>query len=199
MQPFFTSWDSGAEEKLVEFFEKRNNHVEWWFKNGDRDATFFAVPYEDGDQKPFYVDFIVRMKDGRIGLFDPHGTHLGDFTAKSDGLQAYIAEQNKRLHEIDDELYYSVDERNHSIDLTEQGREFMASGTDKDMFVLPDVGTEMSIVENDSTIPHEQKQLKKDEIKIKVPKEPREAVLKVVDRATDEATRAASKITRFTP
>ncbi|MFA6438675.1 MAG: preprotein translocase subunit SecA, partial [Bacteriovoracaceae bacterium] len=76
----------------------------------------------------------------------------------------YIAEQNKRLHEIDDELYYSVDERNHSIDLTEKGREFMASGTDKDMFVLPDVGTEMSIVENDETIPYDQKQLKKDEI-----------------------------------
>ncbi|MFA6469224.1 MAG: preprotein translocase subunit SecA [Bacteroidota bacterium] len=76
----------------------------------------------------------------------------------------YIAEQNKRLHEIDDELYYAVEEKNHSIDLTEKGREFMASGTDKDMFVLPDVGTEMSIVENDATISFEQKQAKKDEI-----------------------------------
>ena len=76
----------------------------------------------------------------------------------------YIAEQNKRLHEIDDELYYSIEERNHSIDLTEKGREFMASGTDKDMFILPDVGTEMSIIENDVTISHEQKQLKKDEV-----------------------------------
>ncbi|NUN68739.1 MAG: preprotein translocase subunit SecA [Bacteroidetes bacterium] len=76
----------------------------------------------------------------------------------------YIAEQNKRLHEIDDELYYAVDERNHSIDLTEKGREFMASGTDKDMFVLPDVGTEMSVVENDAALSYEQKQLKKDEI-----------------------------------
>ena len=76
----------------------------------------------------------------------------------------YIAEQNKRLHEIDDELYYSIEERNHSIDLTEKGREFMASGTDKDMFILPDVGTEMSVIENDETLPLEQKQLKKDEV-----------------------------------
>jgi preprotein translocase subunit SecA len=76
----------------------------------------------------------------------------------------YIAEQNKRLHEIDDELYYSIDEKNHSIDLTEKGREFMASGMDKDMFVLPDVGTEMSIVENDAALSYEQKQLKKDEV-----------------------------------
>ena len=76
----------------------------------------------------------------------------------------YIAEQNKRLHEIDDELYYSIDERNHTIDLTDKGREFLASGGDKDMFILPDVGTEMSIVENDSSLSYEQKQLKKDEI-----------------------------------
>ena len=76
----------------------------------------------------------------------------------------YIAEQNKRLHEIDDELYYSIDERNHTIDLTDMGREFLASGGDKDMFILPDVGTEMSFVENDSSLSHEQKQLKKDEI-----------------------------------
>ncbi len=76
----------------------------------------------------------------------------------------YIAEQNKRLHEIDDELFYSVDERNHSIDLTEKGREFMSSGTDKDMFLLPDVGTEMSIIENDGALTLEEKQLKKDEV-----------------------------------
>ncbi len=76
----------------------------------------------------------------------------------------YIAEQNKRLHEIDDELYYAVDEKNHSIDLTEKGREFLASGADKDMFVLPDVGMEVSVLENDSSMSYEQKQLKKDEI-----------------------------------
>ncbi|KKU12800.1 MAG: hypothetical protein UX98_C0004G0008 [Parcubacteria group bacterium GW2011_GWA2_47_26] len=127
MQPFFTSWDSGAEEKLVEFFEKRNNHVEWWFKNGDRDATFFAVPYEDGDQKPFYVDFIVRMKDGRIGLFDPHGTHLGDFTAKSDGLQAYIAEQNKKGKKLFGGMVSNTDPRNYTgrwVYFDKPGKEF---------------------------------------------------------------------------
>ena len=35
------------------------------------------------------------MKDGSIGLFDPHGTFLADFGAKSDGLQAHIAELKK--------------------------------------------------------------------------------------------------------
>lgn len=76
----------------------------------------------------------------------------------------YMAEQNKRMHEIDDELYYSIDEKSHSIDLTEKGREFLASGMDKDMFILPDIATEMSALEGDSSLTFEQKQQKKDEL-----------------------------------
>ncbi|KAB2926061.1 MAG: preprotein translocase subunit SecA [Bacteroidetes bacterium] len=76
----------------------------------------------------------------------------------------YMAEQNKRMHEIDDELFYSIDEKNHSIDLTEKGREFLASGTDKDMFLLPDIGTEMSAIEGDTSLTAEERQVKKDEV-----------------------------------
>lgn len=76
----------------------------------------------------------------------------------------YMAEQNKRMHEIDDELYYSIDEKNHSIDLTDKGREFLSSGADPDMFILPDIGTDISLLEGDASISAEQKQLKKDEL-----------------------------------
>ena len=76
----------------------------------------------------------------------------------------YLAEQSKRMHEIDDELYYAIDEQNHSIDLTEKGRELLAGSTDKDFFVLPDIGTEVSLIENTPGLTAEQKQLKKDEI-----------------------------------
>jgi len=99
MQPFYVKYDSNLEKAFIEFLEK-SEMVEWWFKNGDRDATFFAVPYENGEPKPFYVDFIVQMKDGRIGLFDPHGTFLSDFGPKSDGLQKYIKEENKKGKKI---------------------------------------------------------------------------------------------------
>lgn len=127
IQPFFVSWDSGAEEKLVDFFEKRNNQVEWWFRNGDRDATFFAVPYEDGDQKPFYVDFIVRMKDGRIGLFDPHGTHLSDFGPKADGLYKYIQSENKKGKNLFGGIVANTDPRNYTgqwVYFDKPGKEF---------------------------------------------------------------------------
>lgn len=91
MEPFFSNERWQSEKAFIDFLERPRNGVLWWFKNGDRDATFFAVPYKDGDDwSPFYVDFVVMMKDGGIGLFDPHGLHLADFGAKSDGLQAHI-------------------------------------------------------------------------------------------------------------
>ncbi|HLP17446.1 MAG TPA: preprotein translocase subunit SecA [Bacteroidota bacterium] len=73
----------------------------------------------------------------------------------------YMAESNKRMHEIDDEMYYAIDEKNHSIDLTEKGREFLAGPADKEMFVLPDIGTEESMLEGDTTIGAEEKAKRK--------------------------------------
>jgi preprotein translocase subunit SecA len=77
----------------------------------------------------------------------------------------FLRDQSRRMHEIDDELYFSIDERDHSIDLSDKGRDFLAtSQADKDMFLLPDLGTEMSILENDSTLTFDQKEAKKDEV-----------------------------------
>jgi len=96
MEPFYSDERWQSEKAFIDFLEKPRNRVLWWFKNGDRDATFFAVPYKaDDDQAPFYVDFVVMMKDGSIGLFDPHGLYLADFATKSDGLRDYIAHLKK--------------------------------------------------------------------------------------------------------
>ncbi len=95
LQPFYVQYKSDLEKSFVDHLDKSLN-IEWWFKNGDRDATFFAVPYKNGEVKPFYVDFIVKLKDGKIGLFDPHGTYLSDFRPKSDGLRRYIQGENKK-------------------------------------------------------------------------------------------------------
>jgi preprotein translocase subunit SecA len=77
----------------------------------------------------------------------------------------YLRDNSRRMHEIDDELYFAIDERGHSIDLTEKGREYLtASGEDKDFFVLPDMGTEVHRIENDETLSAEDKQKQKDEL-----------------------------------
>jgi len=99
MQPFYVDYGSYLEEAFTKFLE-RSEAVEWWFKNGVRDATYFAVTYTNGEQKPFYVDFVVKLKDGRIGLFDPHGINLGDFKPKNDGIYRYIKYENKKGKKI---------------------------------------------------------------------------------------------------
>ena len=77
--------------------------VEWWFKNGERDGTYFAVPYKDDqdEDQTFYVDFIVNFKDGRIGLFDTKSGWTAETAGrKSDGLQRYIKAQNKKVKKL---------------------------------------------------------------------------------------------------
>ena len=97
MEPFYSKGEWKSEKHFIEFLNKAGK-VEWWFKNGDRDATYFAVPYkEDTQPKPFYVDFIVKMKDGRIGLFDTKsGITLKVAKPKAGGLYNYIQSENKK-------------------------------------------------------------------------------------------------------
>ena len=87
--------DSDVEVDFIQLLEK-SKKVVWWFRNGKSDSTFFAIPYkEDGTERAFYVDFIVMLADGRLGLFDTKGGVFAR-TAKerAEGLQAYIEEQN---------------------------------------------------------------------------------------------------------
>src|SRR5690554_150333 len=76
----------------------------------------------------------------------------------------FLREKGKNMHIIDDELYFVIDEKNNTIDLTEKGREELARGSDmeKDFFVLPDLGTEISKFENDPSISEEEKIKRKD-------------------------------------
>ncbi len=77
----------------------------------------------------------------------------------------YMQDQSSRMHEIDDELFFSIDEKSHSIDLTEKGREALAQsypGSDKDIFIIPDISTELSMIEGDASLTPEQRQQKKD-------------------------------------
>lgn len=78
----------------------------------------------------------------------------------------FLRENAKRMPEIDEELYFAIEERNNQMDLTEKGREELASGSSepKEFFVLPDLGTEISKIENDPSITTEDRVKKKDEL-----------------------------------
>ena len=69
MEPFYSDERWQSEKAFIDFLEKPRNKVLWWFKNGDRDATFFAVPYKDGDDwSPFYVDFVEAVSGTLLTL-----------------------------------------------------------------------------------------------------------------------------------
>ena len=74
----------------------------------------------------------------------------------------YMQDQNKEMHLVDEELYFVIDEKNNSIELTEKGLELMTSSTEnKDFFILPDVGAEIAILEK-STESEKEKAAKKE-------------------------------------
>ena len=61
----------------------------------------------------------------------------------------YIAENQKRMPEITDELYFVIEEKLNSVDLTEKGIDLISKNAeDPTFFVLPDVGSKVAEIEN---------------------------------------------------
>ena len=77
----------------------------------------------------------------------------------------YLQENEKNMHIATDELYFVIDEKNKSIELTDKGIDSLTGTTDDpNFFVLPDVGSEIAELENTSGLSAEERQQKKDDI-----------------------------------
>ena len=77
----------------------------------------------------------------------------------------YLQENEKNMHIATDELFFVIDEKNKSIELTDKGIDALTGTTDDpNFFVLPDVGSEMAELENETALSADEKQQKKDEI-----------------------------------
>ncbi len=77
----------------------------------------------------------------------------------------YLKEQGQRMQIIDQELFFTVDEKNHQIDLSDKGRELLSTAQeDVEMFVIPDIATQMSALEGDASIGADEKTLRRDEL-----------------------------------
>ncbi len=75
----------------------------------------------------------------------------------------YIRE--KRTHELEEKNFFNINEKNHSADLTEKGREILAGNQgDKDLFLLPDLSDELVKISNDVKISEIDKLKAKEEI-----------------------------------
>ena len=76
----------------------------------------------------------------------------------------YMQENNRRMPEITDPLYFVIDEKLNSIDLTDKGHDTLtAAGEDPKFFILPDIGSEIAEIEK--TVSDEKEKLaRKDEL-----------------------------------
>jgi preprotein translocase subunit SecA len=76
----------------------------------------------------------------------------------------HLQDQQKEMHKVDAELYFVIDEKNNSIELSDKGIELMSKNVDdKNFFIMPDVGFMIAEIEKSSTTP-EEKLAKKDEL-----------------------------------
>ena len=79
--------------------------------------------------------------------------------------EIYMENNNKRMPEAVEPLYFVVDEKLNSVDLTDKGNEWLASMTsDPDLFVLPDITSAMSALEADKSLSDEERLVKKDQL-----------------------------------
>jgi preprotein translocase subunit SecA len=71
--------------------------------------------------------------------------------------------RDKRIHELDAELHFAIDEKNHSLNLSEIGNQQL-SPQDPEYFTLPDLSEELAAVDSDESLEAREKVLKKDEV-----------------------------------
>ncbi|MDP1745778.1 MAG: preprotein translocase subunit SecA [Bacteroidota bacterium] len=76
----------------------------------------------------------------------------------------YMQDQSREMHKVDEELFFVIDEKHNTIELTEKGIELISnSSEDAGFFVLPDVGSEIAVIEK-SNLSTEEKLKVKDEL-----------------------------------
>ena len=76
----------------------------------------------------------------------------------------YMQQQNREMHIITDPLYFVIDEKNNTIELTDKGIDLLTgTSDDSQFFVLPDIGSQVAIIENEAGT-DEEKQARKDEL-----------------------------------
>jgi len=66
------------EKRFLNYIDSKKSEIEWWFKNRDYGWEYFAIKYFNTREQAyrlFYPDWIIRFRDGKIGIFD---TKAGD-------------------------------------------------------------------------------------------------------------------------
>ena len=137
-------------------------------------AKFDKPDPENPNKKPLTAEQL--LEEGGLALFrvykalpkhNPLIRYLSEEGIKQILLKVeakYMADNNREMPKAVEPLYFVIDEKNHSIELTDKGIDVLTgSTTDPEFFVLPDIASLLSAVENED-LTAEQKQEKKDDL-----------------------------------
>lgn len=70
----------------------------------------------------------------------------------------YMQEQSKHMHLVDAELYFTIDEKNRQVELSDKGVEYLSQGSsDPNFYVLPDLATELMEIDRNPDLSKEEK------------------------------------------
>lgn len=116
-----------------------------------------------------------QQEEGFLALFRSHKAlpknrplikYLSEHGIKAGMLKTeeiYMENNNKRMPEAVEPLYFVVDEKLNSVDLTDKGNEWLAKTVnDPTLFVLPDITSEISMLEADKSLTDDERLAKKD-------------------------------------
>jgi len=116
-------------------------------------------------------------KDGGLALFRAHrglpkNSALIKFLSEP-GMRVklqkaenyYLADQQREMPKADEELYFYIDEKNNSVELTDKGIQLITkAGEDTQFFVLPDISVSLSAIDKNETVGAEEKLHQKEQV-----------------------------------
>lgn len=77
----------------------------------------------------------------------------------------YMQDNNKEMHKVTDELFFIIEEKQNSVELTDKGIDLISNDVDDPLFfVLPDVGSEIAELEKNTAMSSQERVEKKDEL-----------------------------------
>ena len=104
---------STPEQRFRDFLEANEQYIDWWYKNGDEGKQHYSVPYINSQEEKslFYVDFVIRMKNGQVFLFDTKTENFdSEASYKHNGLIEYMEGKDLKggvIVEKNEVWYYS--------------------------------------------------------------------------------------------
>jgi preprotein translocase subunit SecA len=127
----------------------QKNYVTQCLADAKRLLQVINGPVEGGDPKQMLEEGGIALLRAYRGL--PKNKALIKFLSEP-GIKAhlqktenfYMQEQGKQMKKIDKELFFVIDEKNNTIELTDKGIDLISGADDRDFFVMPDIGSEIA-------------------------------------------------------